>query len=59
MDRTCAADRPETAGLDQPQQLHLHGQRYFADFVEEQGAAVGRFSQADLALVAPVKAPFS
>jgi hypothetical protein len=59
MHRARAADRTETAGLDQPQQFHLHGQRHFADFVKEQGAAMGRFSQADLALVAPVKAPFS
>ena len=32
-------------------QLHLHGQRHFADFVEEDGAAVGDFEQAALVLV--------
>ncbi|MNE21868.1 hypothetical protein D3C80_1150490 [compost metagenome] len=51
MHRAQAAHRAEAARLDQTQQLHLHRQRYFANFVEEQRAAMGRLSQADLALV--------
>ncbi|MCY1444534.1 hypothetical protein D9M71_610120 [compost metagenome] len=51
MHRAQATHRTEAARLDQAQQLHLHGQRHFANFIEEQGAAMGCFSQADLALV--------
>ena len=51
MHRAQATHRAEAAGLDQAQQLHLHRQRYLANFIEEQSAAMRRFSQADLALV--------
>src|SRR5271165_2627272 len=45
-DFTGAAHRTHGALLQNAQQLHLHGQRHFADFVEEDGAAVGDFEQA-------------
>ena len=46
-----AADRAHRALLQHAQQFDLHGQRHFADFVEEDGAAVGDFEQAALVLV--------
>ena len=46
-----AADRTHGALLQHAQQLHLHGQRHLADFVEEDRAAVGDFEQAALVLV--------
>ena len=41
LDRFAAADRLDRAFLQRAQQLHLCGQRQFADFVEEQRAAGG------------------
>ncbi|MCY1444106.1 hypothetical protein D9M71_605560 [compost metagenome] len=51
MNRAQAANRAKAAGLDQAQQFDLHRQGHFADLIEEQGAAMGGFRQADLALV--------
>ncbi len=46
-----AANRAQGAGFDQAQQFDLHRQWHLTNLVEEQRAAVGRFCQADLALV--------
>ena len=46
-----AAHRTHGALLQHAQQFDLHGQRHLADFVEEDGAAVGDFEQAALVLV--------
>ncbi len=43
--------------LDGPQQFHLHGERHVADFVQEDGAAVGQLEQALPRCSAPVNAP--
>ena len=40
-DRPLAADAHDFAVLHDAQQAHLRGERQLADFVEEQGAAVG------------------
>ncbi len=46
-----AADRAHGALLQDAQQLHLHGQSHFADFVEEDGSAAGHFKQSALVLI--------
>jgi hypothetical protein len=46
-----ASDRPHRALLQHPEQFHLHGQRHFADFVEEDGAAAGHFEESALVLI--------
>ncbi len=43
-----AADRAHRFFLDRAQQFHLHVQRQFGDFVEEQRAALGGLEQAFL-----------
>ena len=45
-----AAQAPHGLLLQKLQQLDLKRRFHVADFVQEQGAAVGRFDQADLAL---------
>ena len=40
------ADRLDLAGLEEAEQQGLHPQRHLADFVEEDGAAVGHLQQA-------------
>ena len=40
------AEAFETAGFQHAQQLHLPGQRQGADFIQKQGAAIGRFKLA-------------
>ena len=40
------ADRLDLAGLEEAEQQGLHPQRHLADFVEEDGAAVGDLQQA-------------
>jgi hypothetical protein len=45
--RPVAAERPELALLQHAQQLDLEGRAGFADFVEEQRAAIGLLEQAD------------
>ena len=44
-----ATDALEGALLQHAQQLDLHGQRHVADFIEEQGAALGQLEAADAA----------
>ena len=46
-----AADAPDDLVLEHAQQLGLQQRREFADFVEEERAAVGRFEQALLHLL--------
>ena len=48
LDLALAADRAHGFFLNRAQQLHLHGQRQVADFVEKQRAAVGGLEQAVL-----------
>jgi hypothetical protein len=52
--RTSAAPPTRLNALlfQEPQQLGLKGRHHLADLVEEHGAAVGRFEQAQLLLVA-------
>ena len=38
-------DAAHLAFLQHPQQFHLHGRRYIADFVEEKRAAVGSLEE--------------
>ena len=46
-----SADWHESAFLEEPQQLHLHGQRHLADLVEEQGATICCLDQPRLVAV--------
>ena len=43
--RVVVSDAADLAALQHAQQFGLHGLGQFADFVEEQGAAVGDFEQ--------------
>ena len=52
-DLAIAADANETAGLEHAQQPHLHLERHFGDFVEEQRAAFGAL---EVAAMLPVGA---
>jgi len=45
--------------LQNAQELHLHGKAGFADFVEEDGAAVGDFEQAAFVLIGAGDAPLT
>ncbi len=45
------ADALDFAGFEEAEQQRLHAQRHLADFVHEDGAAVGRFEQAALVAV--------
>ena len=49
------SDRGNFVLLDRPQQLHLNGGRYIADFVEKHGPAVGEFKQSLPGLLRPRK----
>ena len=51
VDRRVAADALELLLLQQPQQLRLRGGRHVADFVHEDGSAVGLLELADAAAV--------
>ena len=51
------AERPDLAIFDDFQQLGLGAQIEFADFIQKQGAAVGRLDQAELALLGVGKRP--
>ncbi|PMQ18471.1 hypothetical protein JaAD80_00005 [Janthinobacterium sp. AD80] len=53
-DGPCAAHAHHFALFQHAQQPRLQGQRHFADFIEEQGAMVGRLEQARMA--APARA---
>jgi hypothetical protein len=44
--------------LQHPQQLGLHRERHFADFIEEQRTAIGEFETAGLVLECAGKRPF-
>ena len=44
--------------LQHAQQLGLHGQRHFADFVEQRGSAVGVLENADFVLLRSGKRAF-
>ena len=41
-------DPQEFPFLDNPQEFYLHGKRHVPDFIQKNGAAVGKFQQADL-----------
>ena len=58
LDRGGAAQTLEFALLQNAQQFHLGGEAEVADFVEEQGAAVGQFEATFLAGVRPGEGPF-
>ncbi len=49
--RAIGADLLQLAGLQEPQQQALHAQRHLADFVEEDGAAVGHLELALLVAI--------
>ena len=49
LDGFVAADALDFAFFEDAEQLGLHGQRHVADFVEEEGAAVGLLELADVA----------
>ena len=52
------ADFLDFAGLEKTQEQTLHSECHLSDFVEEQGATVGDFSQADLAGVSAREGAF-
>ncbi len=49
--RAVGADLLQLAGFQEPQQQALHAQRHLADFVEEDGAAVGHLELARLVAI--------
>src|SRR5262249_15850927 len=50
-DLTGAAHGTNRALLENTQQLDLHGQSHFTDFVQEDGPAIGHFEEATLVLI--------
>jgi hypothetical protein len=57
--RLAAADRVDLALLQHPQQLDLHVQRQVADFIEEDGAAVGQLEAANPVGHGPGESPLA
>ena len=57
LDPLQGAERPQFLLLQHAEQLDLHFERQFADFIEESRAAVGQFDQPAFGVDAPVNAP--